>query len=98
MKLNTQTLSMFMCTLISIYYLNYTMNLVATSYGCCYCNYVSEITLGATCHLQTCYNFLKQVAANLLMTSFDDQLPTSLLTTVNRMVVNPDCKVCEQHP
>ena len=42
----------------------------------------------ATCHLQTCYNLLKQLAASLWITSFDNQLATSLLTTCNRTVVN----------
>ena len=35
----------------------------------------------ATCHLQTCYNLLKQLAPGLLITSLEDQLATSLLTT-----------------
>ena len=56
-----------------------------------------------TCHLQTCYNLLKQLAASLWITSFDNQLATSLLTTCKRLVVmrtHPDkhistcCQVC----
>ena len=38
----------------------------------------------ATCHLQTCYNLLKQLAASLLIANFDNQLVTSLLRTCNR--------------
>ena len=37
--------------------------------------------LVATCHLHACYNLLKQLAASLWMTGFDNQLATSLLTT-----------------
>ena len=47
-----------------------------------------KIRLVANCHLQTFYNLLKQFAASLLITSFDNQLATSLLTTCNRLVVN----------
>ena len=39
-----------------------------------------KIRLVAICHLQTCYNLLKQLAASLWITSFDNQLATSLLT------------------
>ena len=42
-----------------------------------------KIKLAATCHLQTCYNLLKQLAARLQITSFDNQLETSLLITCN---------------
>ena len=34
-------------------------------------------------YLQTCYNLFKQLAASLWITSFDNQLATSLLTTCN---------------
>ena len=52
------------------------------------CNKFVKIRLVATCHLQTCHNLLKQLAASLWITSFDNQLATSLLTTCNRLVVN----------
>ena len=52
------------------------------------CNKSVKIRLVATCHLQTCYNLSKQLAANLWITSFDNQLATSLLTTCNRLIVN----------
>ena len=44
------------------------------------CNKSIKISLGATCYLQTCYNLLKQLAASLWITRFDNQLATSLLT------------------
>ena len=47
-----------------------------------------KIRLVATCHLQTCSNLLKQLAASLWITSFDNQLATSLLTTCSSLVVN----------
>ena len=40
------------------------------------------------CPWQTCYNLLKQLAASLWITSFDNQLATSLVTARNRLVVN----------
>ena len=43
---------------------------------------VFKIRLVATCHLQTCYNLLKQLVG------FDNQLATSLFTICNRLVVN----------
>ena len=43
--------------------------------------YFSISRLVATCHLHTCYNLLKQLAASLWITGFDNQLATSLLTT-----------------
>ena len=52
-------------------------------------------SLVATCHLQTCYNLLKQLAKSPLITSFDNQLATSLLTTCNRLVVTSCRKPCE---
>ena len=54
--------------------------------------------VGATCHLQTCYNLLKQRhAASLWITSFDNQLATSLLTTCNRLVVNKLSQAMRTH-
>ena len=40
-----------------------------------------KVRLIATRYWQTCYNLLKQLAARLWITSFDNQLATSLLTT-----------------
>ena len=39
-----------------------------------------KIRLVATCHSQTCYKLLKQLAVKLLTTSSHNQLATSLLT------------------
>ena len=36
-----------------------------------------KIRLVAICHLQTCYNLLKQVAASLWITSLQNQLATT---------------------
>ena len=47
----------------------------------------AKIKLASTCHLQTCYNTLKQLATSLWMTCFDNQLATSLSTTCNILVV-----------
>ena len=44
-------------------------------------------TVVTTCHLQYCYNLLKQLVAKLWITRFDNQLETSLLTTIKRLVV-----------
>ena len=44
-----------------------------------------KIRLVATCHLQTCYNLLKQLAASLWIASFDNQLATSLLRTCSSL-------------
>ena len=52
------------------------------------CNKSAKIRLVATCHLQTCHSLLKQIAASLWITSFENQLATSLLTTCNRLVVH----------
>ena len=52
------------------------------------CKKSVKIRLVATCHLQIRYNLLKQLAESLWITSFDNQLATSLLTTCNRLVVN----------
>ena len=52
------------------------------------CNKSVKIRLVIACHLQTCYNLLKQLAASLWIKNFDDQLATSLLTICNKLVVN----------
>ena len=62
------------------------------------CNKSVKVRLVATCHLQTCYNLLKQLAASLWITSFDNQLATSLLTTCNRLVVNKLLPAMRTHP
>ena len=66
---------------------------VATS-----CNKSVKIKLVATCHLQTCYNFFKQLAASLWITSFDNRLATSLLTTCNRLVVKKLSQAMRTYP
>ena len=60
------------------------------------CNKCVKISLDATCYLQTCYNLLKQLSASLWITSFNDQLETSLLTTCNKLVVNNCRRPCER--
>ena len=62
------------------------------------CDKSVEIRLVKTCHLQTFYNLLKQLATSLLITSFDNQLATSLLTTCNRLVVNKLSQAMRTHP
>ena len=57
-----------------------------------------KIRLVATCHLQTYSNLLKQLAASLWITSFDNQLAISLLTTCNRLVVNKLSQAVRTHP
>ena len=57
-----------------------------------------KIRFVATCHLHTCYNLLKQFAASLWITSFDNQHATSLLTTCNRLVVNKLSQGVRAHP
>ena len=42
------------------------------------CTKSVRIRLVATCHLQTCYNLLKQLAASLRITSFHNELEISL--------------------
>ena len=54
--------------------------------------------LVATCHLQTCHNLLKQLAASLWITSFDNQLAKTLLTKCNRRVVNKLPEAMQTHP
>ena len=39
-----------------------------------------KIRLVATCHLQICYNLLKQTAENLWITSLNNRFATSVLT------------------
>ena len=53
--------------------------------------------LVATGHLQTCYNLLKQLAASLWITSFDNQLVASLQTTCNRLVVDKLSQAMRAH-
>ena len=62
------------------------------------CNKSVKIRLVATCHLQVCYNLLKKLAASLWITSFDDQLATSLLTTCNRLVLGELSQAMRTHP
>ena len=62
------------------------------------CNKSTKMRLIATCRLQTCYTFLKLLAASLGITSFDNQLETSLLTTCNRLVVNKLSQDMRTHP
>ena len=52
------------------------------------CDKCVKIRLVATYHLQTCYNLLKQLAASLWITNFDNQRAATLLTTCNRVVIN----------
>ena len=40
------------------------------------CNKSVKIRLAETCHLENCYNSLKQLAESLWITSFDNQLAT----------------------
>ena len=48
--------------------------------------------------LQTCYNLFKQLVPSLWITSFDDQLAASLLTTYNTLVVNKLSQTMRTHP
>ena len=57
-----------------------------------------KIRLFATCHLQTCYNLLKQLVPSPWLTSFDNQLAASLLTTWNKLVVNKLSRAVQTHP
>ena len=61
------------------------------------CHKSVKIRLVTTCCLQTCYNLLKQLAANLLITSFDNQPATSLLTTCKRRTVNKMSQAIRTH-
>ena len=62
------------------------------------CNKSVKIRLVAICHLQTCYNLLKQLVTSLWVTSFDNQLATSLLITCNRLVVNKWSQAMRTYP
>ena len=57
-----------------------------------------KIRLVASCHLQTCYNLLKQLAASLWITGFDNQLAISLVTTCIRLVINTLSQAMQTHP
>ena len=59
---------------------------------------LQQIRLVAICHLQTCYNLLKQLAASRWITSFDNQFATSLLTTFNNFAVNKLSQAMRTHP
>ena len=58
------------------------------------CNKSVKIRFVATRHLQTCYNLLKQLAASLWVTSFDNKLVTNLLTTCKKIVINKLSYTC----
>ena len=58
----------------------------------------SSCRLVATCHLQTRYNLLKQLAASLWITSFDNKLAANLLTACNRLVINKLSQAMGTHP
>ena len=62
------------------------------------CNNSVKMRLVSTCHLSTCYNLLKQLAASLWIKSFDNQLATSLLATCSRLVVNKLSQAMQTHP
>ena len=62
------------------------------------CNKTFQIRPAATCHLQTCYNLLKQLAASLCINKFDNQRAASLLTNCNRLVVNKLSQGMRMHP
>ena len=53
------------------------------------CHKSVKIRLFATCHLQTCYNLLKQLAASLWITSFENQLATDMSLTSCRKPCEP---------
>ena len=68
---------------------------------------VNFIKLQQVCQSQFCcnlsfaetwYNLLKQLAASLWITSFDNQLAVTLLTTCNRLVVNKLSQAMRTHP
>ena len=52
------------------------------------CNKSFKIKLVTSCHLKICQNLLEQLAASLWITSLDNQLAPSLLTTCDRLAVN----------
>ena len=81
------------------YQLVATCQQVATSFSILSsCNKSVKIRLLAICHLQTCYNLLKQLAESLLITSLDNQFATSLLTTCDRLVLNKLSQAMRTHP
>ena len=59
---------------------------------------IVKIRIVAICHLQTCYNLLKQLAESLLITSLDNQFATSLLTICDRLVLNKRSQAMRMHP
>ena len=62
------------------------------------CNKPVKSRFVATCRLQTCYNLLKHIAASLWITSLDNPLAASRLTTYNRLVVNKLSQAMQTHP
>ena len=62
------------------------------------CNNSVKIRLVAICHLQTCYNLLKQLAESLLITSLDNQFATNLLKTCDRLILNKLSQAMRTHP
>ena len=88
------------CRKLSILPVCYNLSQAATDLSISLsCNKSVKIRLVLTCHLQTCYNYLlKQLAASPWITSFDNQLETSLLTTCNRLVVNKLSQAMQTHP
>ena len=50
------------------------------------------------CYLQRCHNMLKQLAASLWITSFDNQHATSVFTTCSRFFVNKLSQAMQTHP
>ena len=57
-----------------------------------------KIRLVTTCHLQTYNKLSKQLVGSLWITSSDNQLATSLLTTCNRLVINKLSQDMRTHP
>ena len=51
------------------------------------CNKSVKIRLVTTCHLQTCYNLLKQFTASLWIISFNNQLADNLQQTCRQQAV-----------
>ena len=51
-------------------------------------NLATNFSVVSPCHLQTWHNLFKQLVPSLWITSFDNQLPTNLLTTCNRLIVD----------
>ena len=79
------------------YWLVVTCQPVATSLSISSsCNKPVKIRLVATCHLQITCNLLKQLATSLLITSYNNELASSLLTICNRLVVTSCYKPCKR--